>query len=111
MMRSPPAKLSSLHQVLYCKELPLPISLSELKLLRASAPGVRMSALITEVVRARNIRLKQGKRRDYGLFIHLKAHDCKRKLIEKSIERLQQRRYELQYCSKRARPIPLYKQL
>lgn len=102
---------SRLQSMLYSKDLPLPASFAELKILRAAVPGGRMSTLISEVVRARATRLKRGKRRDYSLFIHLRAHDCKRKLIEKSMERLQQRRYELQYCSKRARPIPLYKQL
>ena len=59
--------------------------------------------------RLRKLSLMPGlKRREH---LHAYVFKTHQKLVQKNIEKLKMRRSELLYCSKRARPVPLHKQL
>ena len=99
--------MGPLHSMLHSRQLPLPATYNEMKLLKNTVVGLQMNWLIREVITARYVRIQAKSRKNYSFLIHLRAYQSKQKLLEKCIERLKKRRFELQYCSKRARPISL----
>ena len=105
------SKVIALRQKL--EILPLrPCSLTEYRVLRLGLPTLRMDVFLREATRERLKRMASvgsTLRREENLRTYVaKTH---RLLVLKNIERLKARRSELLYCSKRARPIPMHKQL
>ena len=110
----PPLNLSatqlSLRRTL--DRLPMrPTTLMEYRALRIRMPSLRMDTFFIAAVKERFAKqqIRTAVRRSEQLKVYIvRTHQ---KIVSKNIERLKVRRSELLYCSKRARPIPMHKQL
>lgn len=103
-----PSKAPLLKDQLW--RIPLrPASLMEYRILRIKQPMLRLDEFLRESFRVRFFKPLPFVRRGDNLRAYvLKTHMI---LVQKNIEKLKLRRSELLYCSKRARPIPIHKQL